>query len=126
MRDFNVGEDVTSAEYTWVSELKVRLAVGRENPQLEIILVDDRRVVSDTIRLHHKVHSGLASICEWLGLGTADLPATNLIRKLRKADIPEELIDEVRTFDAEDCALLDRIDAINARGSERLKVMSPV
>ena len=99
---------------------------GLKHLQLQKFTSPEGRVLADVILPHGNLASGFSRICEGLGIKAPELPADNVSRQRKLPDVPATLLDEVRAFYAEDYALFDRIDAINAVGFRKLDEMDNV
>ena len=85
---------------------------------------EDGSLIADYIIPYHDVGAHFGRICDAMGL-KSPLPRKNVSKM---ADAPEEdpgLQAEMRDFYAEDYALFDQLDTINAAGLERLAATRP-
>ena len=95
-------------------------ADGQRNLQHRHFTAADGTVLADVIIPHHRLGEVFPEICAHLGV-RAEPARRNVSRKpAETVNIPPRLRDELRTFYAEDYALFERLDEINAAGMERL------
>lgn len=85
----------------------------------------DGTVLADYIIPYHALGDHFGKICDALGVDSP-LPRKNVSKgPATPPEIDDALLAEMRDFYAEDYALFDRLDEINAAGLERLQATRP-
>ncbi len=101
----------------------IQRADGRKHLQRDMFCADDgagsEDVLADVIIPYDRVGEMFAEICGLLGI-EHPLQRRNVSRLDDAGTIPKALRAEMRDFYAEDYALFDRLDQINAAGMARL------
>ena len=97
---------------------------GRANLQSDRFTAADGTVLADVVIPYHELDSYLGEICAVLNI-KAPMPKRNVsrIREIGE-EIPPELLDAMRAHYAEDYALFEQLDEINAAGMEKLRMRS--
>jgi len=111
---------MTFAAFWARGDWNIRRRGGRPNLQRDRFTAPDGTVLADAIIPYHDLEAQLGTIFAGLGIEAA-LPRSNVSRMTAlPEEIPAALHAEMREFYAEDYALFDRLDAINARGMAAL------
>ncbi|SES39188.1 hypothetical protein SAMN04490244_11525 [Tranquillimonas rosea] len=112
---------MTFAEFWQRADWNIRRPDGSKHLQGERFLGPKGGVMADVILPYHDLETGFARLCEGLGL-PCRLPRRNVSRLDEIGEeIDPDLRAEMRAFYADDYALFDRIDEINAKGFARLE-----
>ena len=82
------------------------------------------RVLADVIIPYPRLGEMFGTVCDGLGV-QRPLPRENVSKKREAGPIPETLQRELRAFYAEDYALWERLDTINAAGMAWLRTRLP-
>lgn len=85
---------------------------------------EDGTLLADYIIPYHDIGAHFGRICDAFGL-ESPLPRKNVSKLPDTPEDDPDLLAEMRRFYAEDYALFDRLDEINARGLERLAATRP-
>ena len=111
---------MTFAAFWARGDWNIRRRDGRPNLQRDRFTAPDGTVLADAIIPYHDLEAQLGTVLAGLGIEAA-LPRSNVSRMTElPEEIPAALHAEMRDFYAEDYALFDRLDAINARGMAAL------
>ena len=104
------------------ADWNIRRQDGSRYLQRDMFCDADGRVLADIIIPYPGIDAVFGRICERLGLPReAPLPRENRSRLSRTDPIAPDLLAEMRAFYAEDYALYDRLDEINAPALARLE-----
>ena len=112
-------QDMDFAAFWRLRDWNVMRADGSRYLQSDMFCDDQGQVLADVIIPYHRLDAVFGDICEALGIDRP-LPRENVSR-LRRFDVPEALLPDLRAHYAPDYALFDRLDAINAAGLDRLR-----
>lgn len=93
---------------------------GRRNLQHRLFTAADGTVLADVIIPYHRLAELFPTICAHLGVRAAPERRNVSREPAETVEIPPRLREELRDFYAEDYALFERLDAINAAGMARL------
>ena len=112
------------AEFWEQQDWNFRHADGRPFLQREMFCGPQGRVLADVIIPYPRLGEMFGTVCDGLGV-QRPLPRENVSKKREAGPIPETLQRELRAFYAEDYALWERLDTINAAGMAWLRTRLP-
>jgi hypothetical protein len=116
--------EMSLAEFWERQDWNFRRADGRRYLQRHMFCGPEGKVLADVIIPYHRLPEMFAEICVALG-AEVPLPRENVSR-LREAGAPDPaLAARLRDFYAEDYALFDRLDRLNAAGMAWLRARVP-
>lgn len=118
--DAPLPEEMTLSDFWAQKDWNIQRADGTKNLQRTMFCDAQDRVLADVIIPYPQLGSMTAEIFAALGI-EAPLDHHNVSRIAPSADIDPVLEAEMRAFYAEDYALYDRLDKINAIGMDRLR-----
>lgn len=115
-------EETTFEEFWARKDWNILNAKGQKRLQCDFFTDSKGELLADYIIPHHDLAEHFAGIATALGIESG-LPRTNVSRIPKSADrgIDARLEEELRDFYAEDYALFERLDEINARGKDVLQ-----
>ena len=93
---------------------------GKKKLQRDLFVGADGQVAADVIIPYTQLDAMFPEICDLLDV-SAPLPRQNVSQLQEPLDIAPALVDEMRAFYAEDYALWNRLEALNAKGMAQLR-----
>lgn len=112
--------DMTFAEFWAQADWNIRFGSGNKNLQKRMFTTQDGDVLADVIIPYHRVDEYFPELCKLLHI-PYNLPRKNVSVLRDVGSIPAALREEVLDFYAEDYALWERLDEINAAGMAQLR-----
>ncbi|SDE59363.1 sulfotransferase family 2 domain-containing protein [Ruegeria marina] len=112
--------DMSFADFWARADWNIRFGNGQKHLQRNMFTTPDGDLLADVIIPYHKVSEMFAEICTLLKIDDP-LPRKNVSQRTDTGWIPQDLLEEMRTFYAEDYALYNRLDEVNAEGMARLR-----
>ena len=91
-----------------------------KNLQRDMFCAPDGTVLADVVIQHHRLAPTFATICDALDI-RSPLERHNVSEITPRDDIPADLKAEMEEFYADDYALFDQLEDLNAPGLERLR-----
>jgi len=113
--------DMDFATFWAQGDWNIRRADGARFLQRHLFSDWQGGLLADVIIPYERLGETFGEICDCLGLEST-LPRENISR-VSAVTVPETLKADLRAFYAPDYALLERVDAINARGMEKLRAL---
>jgi hypothetical protein len=107
--------EMSFAEFWERQDWNFRRADGRPNLQRDKFCGPQGKVLADVIIPYDRLSPMFGRICDALDV-RRPLPRENVSKERSTGPIPPELLDDLRAFYAEDYALWQRLDTINAGG----------
>ncbi len=107
--------EMSFAEFWQQKDWNFLRADGRPYLQRDMFCGPQGKVLADVILPYHRLATMFPRICQGLGVARP-LPRENVSKARETGPVPPDLAEELRAFYAEDYALWDRLDAINAGG----------
>ncbi|MDZ7709591.1 MAG: hypothetical protein U5K36_05550 [Roseovarius sp.] len=117
-------KDMSFAEFWERQDWNFRRADGRPYLQGHMFCGPQGKVLADVIVPYHRLPQMFPEICAALGVA-APLPRENVSRLREAETLTPALEARLRGFYAQDYALFNRLDAINAAGIAWLKARAP-
>jgi Sulfotransferase family len=113
-------QDMSFADFWKQADWNIRYANGQKHLQRDMFCASDGTLLADVIIPYAQVSEVFHEICQILKID-CPLPRHNVSRRTNTGWIPDNLRDEMRDYYAEDYALYNRLDEINAQGLALLR-----
>ncbi|WP_299548475.1 hypothetical protein [uncultured Tateyamaria sp.] len=117
-------EDLSFEDFWTRKDWNIQRANGAKHLQRDFFIDTDGKMLVDYIIPYHEIGFHFGAICDALGVKRS-LPRKN-VSKIRRTgtNLPDDLLAEMRTFYAEDYALLEGVADLNSTGSRKLDTLS--
>lgn len=112
--------DLSFADFWARRDWNIASAEGRPNLQQSLFCGSDGGPLVDVIIPHHQLGPMFGEICDLLGIARP-LERHNVSLLEDAGTVSPDLMAEMRAFYAQDYALFDQLDQINAAGMDRLR-----